>query len=319
MRTITKRSDSSRRLLLAAVVTVGIMIIMPQRTAAENVQENVYEGEMLVNQATVTWQNFMQDPDMSGFRGHVKGGQGVLIFPRLMKGAFVLGIEGGNGVLLVRDGKTGSWSEPAFYEISSASFGLQAGVEMSEAILIVQTVKGIESLLSSTIKFGADASAVIGPKGSGIEGATSMSMGKDFVTYARTKGAFVGLSVEGASIRTRDDLNKTYYGSAVRPSDIVLVRKIKPNTQSQVLHQAVVNGTQGDPTELSIREQEVHIIQGDVLRVEGNTYFIKELGGKELSLRTDATTMKAEKIQVGDRIEAKVDENNRALSLVLAP
>jgi len=78
-------------------------------------------------------------------------------------------------------------------------------------------------------------------------------------------------------------------------------------------------GGQGDPKELSIRQQGVHIIQGDVLRVEGNTYLIKELGGKELSLRTDATTMKAEKIQVGDRIEAKVDENNRALSLVLAP
>jgi len=78
-------------------------------------------------------------------------------------------------------------------------------------------------------------------------------------------------------------------------------------------------GGQGDPKELSIRQQGIHIIQGDALRVEGDTYFIKELGGKERSLRTDATTMKAEKIQVGDRIEAKVDENNRALSLVLAP
>ena len=78
-------------------------------------------------------------------------------------------------------------------------------------------------------------------------------------------------------------------------------------------------GGQGDPKELPLRQQGVHIIQGDVLRVEGNNYVIKELGGKELSLRTDATTMKAEKIQVGDRIEAKVDENNRALSLVLAP
>ena len=66
------------------------------------------------------WQNFMQDPDMSGFRTHVKGVQGVLIFPILMKGAFVFGIEGGNGVLLVRNEKTGSWSEPVFYEISSA-------------------------------------------------------------------------------------------------------------------------------------------------------------------------------------------------------
>ena len=249
MKTITERSHWSRPLLLlAAVVTTGMMTIMPQRTAAENVQEYINEAdeaEWIIKQATMTWQNFMQDPDMSGFRTHVKGVQGVLIFPILMKGAFVFGIEGGNGVLLVRNEKTGSWSEPVFYEISSASFGLQAGGEMSEAILLVQTVKGIESLLSSTIKLGADASAVIGPKGSGIEGATSISMGKDFVTYARAKGAYVGLSVEGASIRTRDDLNKRYYGSAVRPSDIVLVRNIKPNTQSQVLHQAVVMGTSG--------------------------------------------------------------------------
>jgi hypothetical protein len=78
-------------------------------------------------------------------------------------------------------------------------------------------------------------------------------------------------------------------------------------------------GEQGDPKELSVRQQGVHIIQGDVLRVEGDTYFIKELGGKELSLRADATTVKAEKIQVGDRIEAKIDENNHALSLLLAP
>jgi lipid-binding SYLF domain-containing protein len=244
---ITKRSVGYKHLLLMVAVLTGIMIIgTPQRSpAVENVQENVYEAEMIINQATSTWQNFMQDPDLSSFRMQLKGAQGVVIFPKLMKGAFVFGIEGGNGVLIVRDGKTDSWSAPAFYEISSASFGLQAGVETSEAIMIVQTVKGIESLLSSTIKLGADASAVIGPKGSGIEGATSMSMGKDFVTYARTKGVFVGLSVDGASIRTRDDLNKVYYGSAVRPSDIVLVRNIKPNPQSYVLHQAVVNAAGG--------------------------------------------------------------------------
>jgi hypothetical protein len=71
--------------------------------------------------------------------------------------------------------------------------------------------------------------------------------------------------------------------------------------------------------QLSIRQQGVRIIQGDVLRLEGDTYVIKELGGKEVSLRADATTTKTEKIQVGDRIEAKIDENNLALSLVLAP
>ena len=245
MEPMPTRNDWYKRPLFILAVVMGIILIgTPQRTAAENIQEKAQEqeAEAVISQATLTWHNFMRDPDLSGFRTHLKRVQGVLIFPRLMKGAFVFGMEGGSGVLLVRDEKTGSWSEPAFYEISSASFGLQAGVETSEAILMIQTIKGIESLLSSTIKLGADASAVIGPKGSGIEGATSMSMGKDFVTYARTKGAFVGLSIEGASIRTRDDLNKTYYGSAVRPSDIVLVRNVKSNPQSQMLRQAVVQG-----------------------------------------------------------------------------
>ena len=102
-------------------------------------------------------------------------------------------------------------------------------------------------------------------------------------------------------------------------SNMAQAETMMPGTDAGKDSQSQKTGEQGDPKELSIRQQGVHIIQGDVLRVEGNTYFIKELGGKELSLRTDATTMKAEKIQVGDRIEAKVDENNRALSLVRAP
>ena len=246
MEMILRRSDWYRRLrFITAVVTGVVMIGMAQHTAAENVQEKAQEQEAMaiINHATSTWQNFMQDPDMSGFRAHVKEGQGVLIFPRLMKGAFVLGAEGGNGVLLVRNSKTGSWSEPVFYEISSASFGLQAGMETSEAILVIQTVKGIESLLKNTIKLGTDVSAVIGPRGGGVEGVTSMSIGMDFVTYARAKGIYAGVSIEGASIGTRDDLNKAYYGAAVRPSDIVLVRNVKSHPQSQVLHQAVVKGT----------------------------------------------------------------------------
>jgi lipid-binding SYLF domain-containing protein len=72
-----------------------------------------------------------------------------------------------------------------------------------------------------------------------------MSIGMDFVTYARAKGIYAGVSIEGASIGARDDLNKAYYGSAVRPSDIVLVRNVKSHPQSQVLHQAVVKGTIG--------------------------------------------------------------------------
>ena len=114
MKTILiKRSDWYKRLLLTTAVAGVMMIGMPPFIAAENLQEKSQEQEAMavINHAISTWQNFMNDPDMSGFRAHVKGGQGVLIFPRLMKGAFVLGAEGGNGVLLVRHDRTGGWSE----------------------------------------------------------------------------------------------------------------------------------------------------------------------------------------------------------------
>jgi SH3 domain-containing YSC84-like protein 1 len=176
MGTILRGRNWYIALLLMAVVLTGMMIV-PQQTSAQPVQEKLQdqEAKTIINHALSTWQNFMQDPDMSGFRAYVKEGQGVLIFPRLMKGAFVLGAEGGNGLLLVRHDGTSSLSEPVFYEISSASFGLQAGMETSEAILIIQTVKGIENLLENTIKLGSDVSAAIGPRGGGVEGVTSMS------------------------------------------------------------------------------------------------------------------------------------------------
>ena len=246
MGAISQGRDLYKCLLLTAVGLTGMMI-MPHQILAETVQEKLQdqEAKTIINHALSTWQNFMQDPEMSDFRAHLKEGHGVLIFPRLMKGAFVLGAEGGNGVLLVRHDRTRSWSEPVFYEISTASLGLQAGMETSEAILVIQTVNGIENLLNNTIKLGTDVSAAIGPKGGGIEGVTSVSIGMDFITYARAKGIYAGVSIEGASIGTRAELNKAYYGSAVRPSDIVVDRNVRPNPNSQVLHQAVVTGASG--------------------------------------------------------------------------
>jgi len=229
----------SQRLLMAALV-MGFMVAGMTQAASANEAEDMKEAELILNNALQTWKNFTEDPANSGFRAHVKEVKGVLIIPKLLKGAFLFGLEAGNGVLFIRDEKTDTWSEPAFYETTTVGFGLQAGVESSEAVLLVQTVKGVESLLSNSFKIGGDVSAALGTQGSGMEGSTSANLGKDFVTYSRTNGLFAGVSFEGASIRTRDDLNKSYYGSAVRPSDIVLVRGIKPNPRSQALRDEVV-------------------------------------------------------------------------------
>lgn len=134
--------------------------------------------------------------------------------------------------MLARDGNTGAWSEPVFYETSAANFGLQAGVDIQEAIVLIKTPKAVDSLMAGKLTLGVDGSVAIGPKGVGA----STNLMTDFVTFTRAKGLYAGVSFDGASIRTRDDLNASYYGQDVRPSDIIVAHKAKPNPNSKELH-----------------------------------------------------------------------------------
>ena len=206
-------------------VLLALLLCAPGRGLADDSSE----AKKLIDQAEATLKNFMNDPDIQGFSKLLQVAAGVYIVPRLTKGAFIFGIEGGNGVLLARDEK-GAWSEPVFYETSAASFGLQAGAQSQEAVLLIMTPKGMDRLLSSTVKLGVDGSVAIGPKGGGAQGTLA-----DFVTFTRAKGLYAGVSFDGASIRTRDDLNAAYFGEDVRPSDIIIAHKAKPNPNSKEL------------------------------------------------------------------------------------
>ena len=215
------------------IVTLIVLLLCgPGRGLADNPSD----AKGLVDQAEVTLKTFMSDPDMTWFANHLPEAKGILILPKIMRGAFIFGAEGGNGVLLARDSKTGAWSEPAFYETSSASFGLQAGAQASEAILLIMTRKGVESLMTNDIKFGVDGSVAVGPKGMGAD--TNLTV--DFVTFTRAKGLFAGVSFDGASIRTKDKYNSAYYGEDVRPMDIIVAHKAKPNPNSKELHALLV-------------------------------------------------------------------------------
>ena len=206
---------------------IALLLCGPGRSLADDAAD----AKKLVDQAEATLKNFLSDPDMKWFATHLQESKGILILPKLMKGAFLFGVEGGNGVVLARDGKTGAWSEPVFYETSTASFGLQAGAQSSEAILLINTQKAVDSLMANKIKFGVDGSVAIGPKGSGAD----TSPTADFVTFSRAKGLFAGVSFDGASIRTKDEYNSAYYGEDVRPSDIIIAHKAKPNPSSKQL------------------------------------------------------------------------------------
>jgi len=197
--------------------------------------------QILVDQARVTLNNFVKQADMEWFQGHLKNSKGVFIVPQLLKAGFIFGGSGGRGVVLIRDAKTGQWSQPAFYSIGSVSFGLQIGAESSEVIMQIRTQRGLESLYGTSFKLGGDTSVALGPVGVGAAG---KGVTADLVSFSRAQGAYAGLSLDGSMVKVNDDFNKDYYGKAVRPTDI-LVKKDVSNSGSAKLREALANAEKG--------------------------------------------------------------------------
>ncbi len=200
------------------------------------------DQQQLVEKATHTVTSFMEDPNLTWFQDHVKEAKALLIIPQQLKAAFFFGADGGSGVLVASDDKTGEWGEPVFYILGGLSFGLQFGGEASEVIILAMTQGAVEKLYSSSFKLGGDVSVAAGPYGGGVEGATSANLNADFLSFSRSKGAYAGVSLEGSIIYADDDSNQAYYGKKVRPVDILVTKSVK-NKHSAGLRHAIMTAT----------------------------------------------------------------------------
>lgn len=194
----------------AAVVLLGLTPLTAMAGGAS-------EPQRLVDDATVTFERFLETPGIaSWYRSEAKNVKAVFIVPQLLRGAFVVGAAGGKGVLLARDFVKGGWSPPAFYRMSAGSFGLQAGADSSQVVLIIQSFSALERFYGSgTAKLGLDAGITFGTIG---EGGTT---GFDIVSFSWSKGLFGGMSVEGLAITTAGSDNEAYYGAAVKAEEIL--------------------------------------------------------------------------------------------------
>jgi len=201
--------------------------------ASAGAQKDYSNQEKLVEDATNTFNALIRDPAMGWVRSNLKKAKGIFIIPQSLKGGFMFGAEGGSGLVLTRDDKTGHWSYPAFYTMGSVSFGFQIGGQASEIILLVMTQKGMDALLSPSFKLGADVSIAAVPLGGGAAAQTA-----DILAFAKSKGAFGGISIQGAVITSRDKWNKAYYGRAARAGDI-LIRHAVRNSHADRLREAV--------------------------------------------------------------------------------
>ncbi len=221
-------------LVMVTILLASALVITPVAPAYGNDKQ---EAAQLVEKARLTLDNFMSDAYMGAFRHLLKKAEGVFIAPQVLKGAFIVGASGGNGVLLVRDKKTGQWSEPGFYTIGEASLGLQAGGQASEVVLLLMTDRGVTSLMGNSLKLGADAGVAAGPVGAGVSAATA-NLSADVLSFSRSKGLYGGVSLDGAVIAIRKGLNEAYYGKQVGPSDIYVLRNVK-NPQAERLIEEV--------------------------------------------------------------------------------
>lgn len=228
------RSRHSPRRAAAAVI---LLIAAQLGTAAPGRADDALDARQLMEKARLTFESMIGAQEMDGLRDMLTGAKGVFIAPQVLRGAFIFGVSGGSGVLFARGDAPGQWGGPAFYTVGEASFGFQAGADASEVILLAMTDRGVNALLSPSLKLGADASVAAGPVGVGVRAATA-NLSVDIVSFSRSKGLYGGVSVDGAVVATRGALNNAYYGRDVTTQDI-LIRRAVNNPQASALIQDI--------------------------------------------------------------------------------
>jgi lipid-binding SYLF domain-containing protein len=200
----------------AALAAAAAIVLVGRGARAQRSDEQI-----LVDRATLALEEFLTDQNFELMRLYVQNAQAVLVFPELLKGAFFFGAQGGPGLMLVRDEATGAWSDPAFYYLLEGSLGLQFGGAATSVIITVMNRPAIDKILTAKFKLGTDARVAVGPLGTGVGAATTARFGEDLYSFARSKGLFMGLSLDGAAILPNHEANEAYYGTPTTPARVL--------------------------------------------------------------------------------------------------
>jgi lipid-binding SYLF domain-containing protein len=153
----------------------------------------------------------------------LKKAECVIVIPSMTKVALGIGGSYGRGAMACRSGKNfnGPWGAPAMYSLEGGSFGLQLGGESTDVVFLVMNRRGVDALLSSKVKLGANISAAAGPKGRNVEASTDSSLRAEILSYSRSRGLFAGVSLEGTSLRPDDEATEQVYGHKMTARSIV--------------------------------------------------------------------------------------------------
>ena len=178
-------------------------------TPAQN-NKRTKDASRHANAAAKVFREVMGTPDNAIPRELLDKAEAIVVFPGVVKAAFIVGGQGGQGVVSRR--AQGGWSEPAFLNLGGGSFGAQIGAQKTDYVLLIMNQEGLKGLLEDKFEVGGEASVSAGPVGRTAAASTNVTLDAGILSYSRSKGAFAGVSLKGAVIGHDNDLNQAIYG-----------------------------------------------------------------------------------------------------------
>jgi SH3 domain-containing YSC84-like protein 1 len=199
-----------KRLLLAAALAMA-----PLSSAMADPPQH------LVDSSTLALEDLVSGTTGNQVQDFLRKAKAVVICPNIFRGGFFFGGEGGACVMSARM-MDGSWSDPALYSLGSGSFGLQFGIQNAEVMMLIMTDGGLNALLNSQFKFGADAGLTLATFGTGVNGSMSTALNADIISFSKSQGLYGGISLGGSILSNDSGAQQQYYGQALSARQIVV-------------------------------------------------------------------------------------------------
>ena len=210
-------ADSNRRQASWILIALLAMTFVSPVVAGDKLEQRV-------RNATESYRELLRAPDRGVPEALLERCRCVAVFPHVLKGAIGWGAEYGHGVISCR-GATGEWSPLAFLTFTGGSAGFQIGGESSDFVLFFMTDRGARSLLSSKFTLGGKVSVAAGPTGRSAQASTDIKLDAEIYSYARARGLFAGVSLEGARLAPDEKSNRAYYGATIAPESLLFFRR----------------------------------------------------------------------------------------------
>lgn len=200
------------RQLLASLCITALAAAAP--ALAQQIAPQSLESQTVI-QSTGVLNEIMQIPAKGIPHKMLADAQGLVIIPNMIKGGFVVGVRHGNGVVMVRDANTGGWTAPQFVSMTGGSVGWQVGVQSTDVILVFRTQKSVQGLLQGKFTLGVDAAAAAGPVGRQASAGTDLQLKSEILSYNRSRGLFIGASLDGSVLQMNNAATQAYYAAGV--------------------------------------------------------------------------------------------------------